>query len=360
MQEIFKLMMEKGASDLHLRVGLPPVLRVKRTLERLQMQPLTAQKIEEFIFSIIDEKRRKELKEVLQCDFSYSISGVGRFRGSAFYQRGTLSAVFRAIPEAPSSFEELNLPKALEKICDYKNGLILVTGPAGSGKSTTLAAMLNYINENRTAHIITLEDPIEFFFKDKKSIITQRELGVDMVSYVMALKNVVREDPDVILVGEMRDIDTISAGLTAAELGNLVLSTLHTIDAIQTVSRIIDFFPVSHQNQVRIQLADLLRAVISMRLILSKDRTRLYPVCEILINTELVKKQIVENNISAIGDIMAKGSFYGMQTFNSALTELCERDLISEEDALSISTNPEELKLYLRGIDTRTAATGFE
>ena len=290
---------------------------------------------------------------------SPSVQGVGRFRGAAFRQRGTLAAVFRAIPDAPSDFRALGLPAALETIAKSNSGLVLVTGPAGTGKSTTLAAMINHINKTRAAHIITLEDPIEYFYKDEKSIITQRELGGDMISYIEALKNIVRDDPDVILVGEMRDIDTISAGLSAAEVGNLVLSSVHTVDAFQTVSRIIDFFPVSHQNQIRQQLAEILRAVISMRLIRNKDGSKLVPVCEILVNTEIVRKNIAENTISEIYDVMAKGAYYGMQTFNQALFDLCRRDIISDEAALAVSTNPEEFKLYMRGVDTSTAATGF-
>jgi len=352
-------MVDSGASDLHLRTGLPPVFRLKKILVRTDMKPLKKEEIESGVRAILDERQIKELENKLQCDFSYSVAGVGRFRGAAFYQRGTLAAVFRSISEAPSSFEALGLPAVLRKISSNNNGLVLVTGPAGTGKSTTLAAMINHINETRAAHIVTLEDPIEYFFKDKKSIISQRELGGDMISYVEALKNIVREDPDVILVGEMRDIDTIAAGLTAAEVGNLVFSTVHTIDAFQTISRIIDFFPVSHQNQVRQQLAEILRAVISMRLIRSKDGTKLVPVCEILINTEIVRKNIAENTISEIYDIMAKGSYYGMQTFNQALFDLRRKDIISEEDALAASTNPEEFKLYMRGVDTSTAATGF-
>ena len=356
--KLFELMISRGASDMHLRAGLPAVIRVNKRLEKVEMEPLTAETISNFISGILDEKRKNELERNLQCDFSHFIQGVGRFRCAAFYQKGSLGVVFRAIPDAPSDFRALNLPEVLEKICRYSNGLVLVTGPAGSGKSTTLAAMINHINESRRSHIVTLEDPIEYFFKDKKSVITQRELGIDMISYTAALKNIVREDPDVILIGEMRDIDTISAGISVAEVGNLVLSSVHTINTFQTVSRIIDFYPVAHQNQVRGQLSEILRAVISMRLMPSKDKNSLVPVCEILINTEIVKKHIAENNLSEIYDVMVKGSYYGMQTFNQALVGLCQDGVITEEDALKVSTNPEEFRLYIRGIDTTTAATG--
>jgi len=357
--KFFEEMIRRGASDMHLRAGLPPVLRIKKDLVRTDFPAMSKDEIAENILDVLDEKSAADLREKLQCDFSYSIAGLGRFRGAAFYQRGSVAAVFRAIPDAPSDFESLGLPTALQKITEANDGIVLVTGPAGHGKSTTLAAMISSINNNRHAHIITLEDPIEYFFKDNKSIITQRELGGDMLSYADALKNIVREDPDVILIGEMRDIDTISSGVTAAELGNLVFSTVHTINAYQTISRIIDFFPVSHQNQMRIQLSETLRAIISMRLMKSKDGSHMVPVCEILVNTEAVKKLIAANELSEIYDLMAKGSYYGMQTFNQALYSLCEKDVISEKDALAVSTNPEEFKLYMRGVDTTTAATGF-
>ncbi|MEA2082103.1 MAG: PilT/PilU family type 4a pilus ATPase, partial [Elusimicrobiota bacterium] len=272
--KFFEEMIKRGASDMHLRAGLPPVLRIKKDLVRTDFPAMSKDEIAENILDVLDVKSAADLREKLQCDFSYSIAGLGRFRGAAFYQRGSVAAVFRAIPDAPSDFKSLGLPSSLEKITEANNGIVLVTGPAGHGKSTTLAAMISSINNNRHAHIITLEDPIEYFFKDNKSIITQRELGGDMLSYADALKNIVRDDPDVILIGEMRDIDTISSGVTSAELGNLVFSTVHTINAYQTISRIIDFFPVSHQNQMRIQLSESLRAIISMRLMKSKDGSR--------------------------------------------------------------------------------------
>lgn len=356
--KLFELMISRGASDLHLRAGQPAILRVNKRLEKVEMEALSTEEVSNFIFGILDGKKKNELENKLQCDFSYVLSEVGRFRGAAFCQKGTLGVVFRAVPDAPSNFRDLKLPVVLEKICQYSNGIVLVTGPAGSGKSTTLAAMVNHINEIRHAHIVTLEDPIEYIFKDKNSVITQRELGIDMLSYLDALKNIVRTDPDIIMIGEMRDIDTISAGISVAEVGNLVLSSVHTINAFQTVSRIIDFYPVSHQNQVRVQLSETLRAVISMRLMMSKDGSSLVPVCEIMINTEIIKKRIAENNLSEIYDVMAKGSYYGMQTFNQALVDLCQRDVVTQEEALKVSTNPEEFSLFIRGIDVTTAATG--
>ena len=357
--QFFEEMIKAGASDMHLRVMQNPVFRVKKDLVRTDLPTMDRDELAGAINAILDEKSAADLKEKRQCDFSYAIPGLGRFRGAAFYQRGSVAAVFRAIPDAPSDFETLGLPSALKTITEANNGLVLVTGPAGHGKSTTLAAMISNINNSRHAHIVTLEDPIEYFFKDNKSIVTQRELGGDMLSYIDALKNIVREDPDVLFIGEMRDIDTIEAALTAAELGNLVFSTVHTINAYQTVSRIIDFFPVSHQNQVRIQLSETLRAIISMRLMKSKDASRMVPVCEILVNNEVIKKLIADNSLSEIYEQMAKGAYYGMQTFNQALSALCEKDIISEEDALGVSPNPEEFKLYMRGVDMATAATGF-
>ena len=358
--QFFEEMIKAGASDMHLRVMQNPVFRVKKDLVRTDLPTMDRDELAGAINAILDEKSAADLKEKRQCDFSYAIPGLGRFRGAAFYQRGSVAAVFRAIPDAPSDFETLGLPSALKTITEANNGLVLVTGPAGHGKSTTLAAMISNINNSRHAHIVTLEDPIEYFFRDNKSIVTQRELGGDMLSYIDALKNIVREDPDVLFIGEMRDIDTIEAALTAAELGNLVFSTVHTINAYQTVSRIIDFFPVSHQNQVRIQLSETLRAIISMRLMKSKDASRMVPVCEILVNNEAIKKLIADNSLSEIYEQMAKGAYYGMQTFNQALSALCEKDIISEEDALGVSPNPEEFKLYMRGVDMATAATGFK
>lgn len=254
------------------------------------------------------------------------------------------------IPDIIKTIDDLELPESLKKISSSSRGLILVTGTTGSGKSTTLAAMIDHINMNFSKHIITLEDPIEYVHKDKKSIIAQREVGLDTLSYPDALKNIVRQDPDVILLGEMRDMETMSAALTAAQTGHLVLSTIHTIDAMQTVNRIVDIFPPHHQNQIRLQLADCLCAVISQRLIPRKDKPGMACAVEVLVATALIKSLIEENNFAEISEQMQKGDYYGMQTFNQALEILCRQEKVDVEEAKRAATNPEDLMLRLRGI----------
>jgi twitching motility protein PilT len=261
----------------------------------------------------------------------------------------------RYVPVEIPSFETLNLPQVVKKIADNPRGLVLVTGTTGCGKSTTLASMIKHINSTRTNHIITLEDPIEFLHKDKLSIISQRELGIDTTSYSEALKHIVRQDPDVILIGEMRDTDTMAAALTAAQTGHLVLSTIHTIDAIQTVTRIVDMFPPHHQNQIRLQLSDTLKGVISQRLLANIKGGRV-PACEILVVTALVKKFIEQNTMSEIMQAMKQGAYYGMQVFNQSLLALYNSGNISLEDALAAATNPEELMMNIRGITSDSGA----
>jgi len=349
-------MVEKEVSDLHLRAGSPPIFRIAGRLVRSSYPVLSSQETERIGLSLLNEKQKEIFKENHECDLSYAIQGLARFRINIFLQRGTIHIAFRLVPFEVPDFEELNLPPVLKKISENDRGLVLVTGPAGCGKSTTLAAIVDYINSTRSVHIITIEDPIEFLHRDKKSIISQRELGEDTLDYPGALKHIVRQDPNVILVGEMRDLATMAAALTAAQLGSLVLSTVHTIDAIQTITRIIDLFPPYQQNQVRLQLADTLRAVISQRLLPRAEGGGRVPAVEVLVVTALVKKLIEENKMGEILDSIEKGDYYGMQTFNQALQKLYKRGTIKLEDALASASNPEEFLLYIRGIDSGSGA----
>jgi len=354
--DLLKQMADKNASDLHLRAGSPPIFRIDGRLVQSSSPPLTGRDTEKFGLSLLNEKQKEIFNENHECDLSYEVEGLARFRINIFLQRGTVHIAFRLVPFEIPHFEELNLPTVLKKISENDRGLVLVTGPAGCGKSTTLAAIVNYINSTRSAHIITIEDPIEFLHGDKKSVISQRELGEDTLDYPSAMKHIVRQDPNVILVGEMRDLATMAAALTAAQLGSLVLSTVHTIDAVQTITRIIDLFPPYQQNQVRLQLADTLRAVISQRLLPKADGKGRVPAVEILVVTALVKKLIEENRIGEILDSMEKGDYYGMQSFNQALQKLYSKGLVKLEDALTCASNPEELLLYIRGIDSGSGA----
>jgi len=354
--DLLQEMVNKKASDLHLRAGSPPIFRIDGQLIRSSNRVLTAQETERMGLSLLNAKQKQILEKNHECDLSYAIEGLARFRINIFLQKGTIHTAFRLVPFEVPDFEELNLPPVLKKISENDRGLVLVTGPAGCGKSTTLAAIVDYINSIRSVHIITIEDPIEFLHQDKKSIITQRELGEDTLDYPAALKHIVRQDPNVILVGEMRDLATMAAALTAAQLGSLVLSTVHTIDAIQTITRIIDLFPPYQQNQVRLQLADTLKAVISQRLLPSAQGKGRIPAVEVLVVTALVKKLIEENRVGEILGSMEKGDYYGMQSFNQALQKLYSKGLVKLEDALASASNPEELLLYIRGIDSGSGA----
>lgn len=342
----------RNASDLHLRPGSPPVARVDGKLVYLDFPELTSEETRSIAEELMSETQRQKFLAKRECDLALNIGEFGRFRINIYQQRGMINLALRRVPDTVPKFSDLHLPAVLTKIAENQRGLILVTGTTGSGKSTTLAAIVDYINENRSVNIITIEDPIEYIHRDKKSIVNQRELGFDTLSYHEALKNIVRQDPDVILVGEMRDLETMAAALTAAQTGHLVLSTVHTIDAIQTVSRVVDLFPPYQQTQIRYQLADTLKAVISQRLLPHASGSGRVPAVEILINTALVKKYIEENNLSEITNLMKQGSFYGMQTFNQALLRLYENKEIKLEDALSAASNPEELLLAIRGIES--------
>jgi twitching motility protein PilT len=358
-QKIFniirKFLSTKG-SDLHLRSGCVPYIRINGMLQPMfdesQQGILTEEEIKEFVFHIMSPQQQKRFEIEKECDIGYNFENIARLRMNVFYQRGVISIAIRNIPFQIPSREQLALPEVVYKLAENVRGLVLVTGPAGSGKSTTLACMIDYINSTRTAHIVTIEDPIEFVHKDKKSIISQREVPYDTSSFISALKHVVRQNPDVILIGEMRDLETMQAALTAAQLGHFVLSTVHTVDAIQTINRIIDMFPPHQQNQVRLQLADTLKGIISQRLLPRKDKEGLIPAVEVLVVTPAVKKCIEEKNLGDIINLIKQGKHYGMQTFNQALLELFKNGVVSLENALQAASSPEDLMLAIKGIES--------
>lgn len=358
LESLLKTMIEKKASDLHVRADGPAVYRIDGKLSP-QENMLASQQTMQVALEMMNERQKKIFEEKHECDLSYTLSSVGRFRCNIFQQRGNVNIAFRVVPTSIPPFEELKLPASVKKVSESQRGLILVTGTTGSGKSTTLASMVDHINRTRHAHIITIEDPIEFIHKDQTSIISQRELGLDTMSYVEALKHVVRQDPDVILLGEMRDLETMSTALTAAQTGHLVLSTIHTIDAVQTITRIVDLFPPHQQNQIRFQLADTLKGVISQRLMLHASGKGRVPAVEILVVTALVKKMIEENNSAEIASAIKQGGYYGMQTFNQSLVKLINDKEVSLEAALEAASNPEELMLAMRGIESGTDSTTF-
>lgn len=351
-------MVEKSASDLHIRAGGPPVFRIDGKLIP-EPNPLTAEQTLAIAQKIMTERQRRIFEEKRECDLSFSVEGVGRFRCNVFQQKGVINIAIRIVPTQIPPFENLKLPPAVKKLAENQRGLILVTGTTGSGKSTTLASMVDHINRTRHAHIITIEDPIEFVHKDQLSIISQRELGQDTMTYWDALKHVVRQDPDVILLGEMRDLETMAAALTAAQTGHLVLSTIHTIDAVQTVTRIVDMYPPHQQNQIRLQLADTLRGVISQRLLPHASGKGRVPAVEILVVTALVRKLIAEANTNEIFGAIKQGNYYGMQTFNQSLVKLIQDKEVNVEAALEAASNPEELMLAIRGIESGTDSSSF-
>ena len=358
LDQILTKAVEIGASDIHLKVGLPPFFRINRKLvPQSDYGALTIDDMKSFIIKVVpSEIKRNELFNKGEVDISYSIPKVSRFRINIYKQRGTFAFAFRILKTKIPKIEDLMLPVKLKEIALEKRGLVLVTGPTGSGKSTTLASMIDYRNEQRNDVIITIEDPIEYLFRDKNCYIVQREIGLDTQTFASALRAALREDPDVILVGEMRDFETIETAIRAAETGHLVYSTLHTQNAKETINRIIDMFPPEAQNQIRILLASTLTAVISQRLITRKDGKGIVPAVELLVNTGAIYDAILDSDkFELIQDLMEKGkNQYGMQTFNQALLELYNKGLITKEDALAASDNPSDLELRMKGISTET------
>jgi twitching motility protein PilT len=356
--DLLRMAMSFGASDLHLRAGAHPVIRVNGTLKPLSgAAKLNQDETLEMAFSMMSNRQKQHFKEVYEVDVGYGVSSLGRFRVNIFQQRGTIGIVARVISDHIRNFEELGLPPVLEKVSSEQRGLILVTGTTGSGKSTTLAAIVDHINANRNSHIVTIEDPIEFLHKDKESFVTQREVDVDTRNFAEALRGSLRQDPDTILVGEMRDLETIETALLAAETGHLVLSTLHTLDASETITRIISAFPPFQQKSIRIQLSGLLKAVISQRLMRSASGKTRVPATEVLISTPLIRDCILhEEKTSSIRDAISAGtSQYGMQTFDQSLFYLYTSGLITLDEALRGSTNPDEFRLRLAGIQNTSA-----
>ena len=344
-----------GASDLHIKAGSFPVMRVDGELKPITNAPRLAQDDTlDMAFSIMSNRQKQRFKEISEVDIAYGLAGVGRFRANVFQQRGTVSMVLRVIPDKVRAVTDLGLPPTIEQIGNEQRGLILVTGATGSGKSSTLAAIIDYINSTRGGHIVTIEDPIEFLHRDKKSFISQREVDVDTRSFAEALRGALRQDPDVILVGEMRDHETIETALTAAETGHLVLSTLHTLDATETVTRIVSSFPPHQQKSVRLQLAGILRAVISMRLVRAANGVGRVPAAEIMISTGTIRDYIAnEEKTPLIRDAIAAGrSQYGMQTFDQSLLDLFQSGLITMEEALRGASNPDEFRMRVSGICT--------
>ncbi len=350
---VLQHMIQSGASDLHLKVGRPPTLRIDGHMISMDQPALKQEDLRSLAEQIMAPKNIKEFSEQKESDFALAVPGIGRFRVNAYQQRGTIAYALRAVPFQAKTIAELNLPEVCERIALMPRGLVLVTGITGSGKSTALASMLHYINQNRHANIITIEDPIEFLHRDIKSSINQREVGTDTNNFAQALRRVLRQDPDILLVGEIRDLDTLDTALKAAETGHLVFSTLHTTDATQTINRVLSFYPPHQQTEVRYMLSTALRAIISLRLVRRADKKGRVPASEILVNTEAVRDQIrdLSKALNIPGLIKEGGVAYGMQTFDQSLMNWYHKGVISYDDALFAATNPAEFALRVQGIN---------
>ena len=355
LDKILEYALNKGASDLHLRVGASPMMRLHSELYPLKkIPPLKPEQLSTLLGEILTQEQKNVLAQKHELDLAYSIAGRSRFRVNIFYQRGTLAAAFRIIASQIKNINDLFLPEVVKHVAQERRGLVLVTGATGSGKSSTLAAILDFINEHRQAHILTIEDPIEYVFRDKKSYINQRELGLDSPSFAEALRAALRQDPDVIFVGEMRDRESIEMALMAAETGHLVLSTLHTLDAAETVNRIISTFDTHQQDQIRLLLSSVLRAVISQRMLTRSDGKGRIVAVEVLRHTKLIQSLVRDpQRTHEIGEAIAKGhASYGMQTFDQALMKLLKGHIISHEEAVNNATKPDNFNLRLGGISS--------
>lgn len=342
--ELLKFGVQSRASDLHLSAGLPPMMRVHGDVKQLNFPPLEHKDVHAMVYDIMNDHQRKFYESELECDFSYEIPNVSRFRVNAFNQSRGAAAVFRTIPTEILTLEQLQCPSIFSEIADKPRGIVLVTGPTGSGKSTTLAAMIDYINKSRQYHILTVEDPIEFVHKSNKSLINQREVGLQTKSFANALRSALREDPDVILVGEMRDLETIRLAMTAAETGHLVFGTLHTSSAAKTIDRIVDVFPAEEKDMVRAMLSESLQAVISQTLLKLKDGSGRIAAHEIMIGTPAIRNLIRENKVAQMYSAIQTGQQYGMQTLDQCLVGLMRKGLISKEAAMEKSVNKDFIR----------------
>ncbi len=347
--ELLEMMMKKNASDLHLTVNSAPVLRIDGELIPTEYEKLTREQCQNLIYSLLSDKQKSHFESHNELDLSFGLKGIGRVRMNVFRQRGVVGASLRAVPNYFMTFEQLGLPAVIYDFMKLHSGLVLVTGPTGSGKSTTLASMINYLNENRTSHIVTIEDPIEYVHHHKKCVVNQREIGADTDSFKIALKHVLRQDPDIILIGEMRDLETIEATLTIAETGHLVFATLHTIDAIQSINRVIDVFPPHQQSQIRSQLSFVLEGVLSQRLLSKASGQGRCMAIEILKMTPGIRNMIRDMKSEQIPTAMQSGGRYGMQTMNLSLYELTTKNLITYAQAIAQSSDPEELDRLFKG-----------
>jgi twitching motility protein PilT len=351
--ELLRYTVERGASDLHLKVGSVPFVRVDGELQPTQFPTLTGTDTEVFARELMSEHKRNEFEETSEADLGYTLPGVGRFRVNVFRQRSVVGLAVRRVRSEIPTFEELRVPGVLGTLADSPRGLVLVTGPTGTGKTTTIASMIGHINSTRRAHIVTIEDPIEVVHDDRLSIIQQREIGIDTASYAAAMRHVIRQDPDVIFVGEIRDPESALAAIQAAETGHLVISTLHTPNSVETINRILDLFPGNMTKEVRTSFAAALRGIVSQRLVARADGKGRVPACEVLVATGRVYDRILDpDHTDSIIDVIQEGTYYGMQTFDQALVQLVREGLVREDDARRASTSPHDFQLALRAAGT--------
>jgi len=347
LKSLLRTLAESGGSDVHLKAGAPPVIRIDGKLSKLDGRNLTPEDTQYIAQSILPHERKEGLKDKQEMDFALSLAGVGRFRVNVFHQRGSVSLVLRRVRVGSASFDELGLPPVIRSLAESTRGLCLVTGPTGSGKTTTLAAMVDHINATQPVHILTIEDPIEVLHPDRVATVNQREVGVDTESFLGAIRAAMRQDPDVILIGEMRDTETVAAALAAAETGHMVFSTLHTSDAVETVNRVVDFFPPEHQHQVRVSLSSVLKGVICQRL-LQREGGGMVPAVEVMVTNGRVQERIIDSETtSEIKDIIAHGGSYGMQTFDQSLLKLVQAGTVSVKDAMAVASSPHDFVLML-------------
>jgi twitching motility protein PilT len=354
--ELLRHTVERGASDLHLKAGNVPFIRVDGELQPAPYPVLLPADTQAFAEALMSEHKAREFAATNEADLGYTLAGVGRFRVNVYRQRGLTGLALRRVRSEIPTFDELRLPPVVRSLAESPRGLILLTGPTGTGKTTTIASMIGHINSTRRAHIVTIEDPIEVVHEDNLSIIEQREVGLDTESYGAALKRVIRQDPDVIFVGEIRDSESALSAIQAAETGHLVISTLHTIDCTETINRVLDLFPPQQQREVRSSFAGALKGIVSQRLVSRADARGRVPAVEVLVNTGRIYERIVDPDATVeIADVIADGGFYGMQTFDQALVRLVQEGLVDEEEARRASTNPHDFNLALRGVLARTA-----